>query len=324
MSISPGASPRDSGKRFLLERVPWVLGFFPSLRRKGLDLHFQKDRISIIDKKHRRQIWLSRANVVYVRDMLDYFDYYFNAVEPFQQPSMLGGYLVVDYSSQRFHRVAGFSDFPILCPSLVEPYQTCQQYLEFAQLKEGQTVLDLGCYSGLTAIAFSNVVKGAGRVISVEPDPSNFSACAYNFYLHNRVTALKNITLLPLAVSGISGTLRFSSEGAMGSSAVSLVGAYRGSVLEIPCVTLDELVKQSGVKQVDFIKMDIEGSELDVLRAAGSFFKNHRPRVIIEPHVVGGKLNAQEVIDCLTNYNYQCELIEQLGVSLPLVTAVPA
>jgi FkbM family methyltransferase len=313
----------DSYKRFVLERTPWILRFLPVLRGKGIQLKFTNDHIAVIDRISRRQIWINRANAAYVPDMVSSFDYYFGAVEPFKQPSSVGGYWVVDYSSPRIHQVTGFADFPVLCPSLVEAYQTCEQYLEFAQLKEGQTVFDLGCYSGLTAIAFSKAVKERGRVISVEPDPSNFAASSLNIGLHGRVNGLKNITLLKLAVSGNNGTLKFSSEGSMGSSAVSIVGGYRGTVMKVPCVTLEDLAKQSGVEHVDFIKMDIEGSELDVIHNGKAFIQKHRPKLIIEPHVVNGNLNADELISCLSGYGYRCDMIEQLGVSLPLVTAIP-
>lgn len=312
----------ESCKRFILEKTPWALAFLPVIRGKGLQVGLSKDHIAIVDKNRRHQIWISRANAAYVPDMVNSFEYYFSAVKPFQQPIFMGGYYVVDYSSPRIHQVSGFIDFPVLCPSLVEPYQTCEQYLKFANLKEGQTVLDLGCYSGLTAIAFSKAVKESGRVISVEPDPTNFSASMANIDMHRRLNGLDNITLLPIAVSGKSGKLRFSSEGSMGSSAASIVGGYRGTNLEIPCVTLEDLARENGAECVDFIKMDIEGAELDVVRNAEEFLKKYKPKLIIEPHVVDGQLNANDLVDCLWGYGYQCEIIEQYGVSLPLVTAI--
>ncbi len=318
----------DSSKRLLKERAPLAYDCLHAARVKRLArgrqlrVQYSKDRIAIVDRARKRQIWLSRANAIYTSDMAIFFEYYFNAVAPFQLPG--GGDQVVDYSTPRFHKVTGFEDFPVLFPSLAEPYQTCEQYLDFARLQEGQTVFDLGCYSGLTAIAFSKAVGGTGRVISVEPDPRNFSACVENVNLHRRVNGLDTITLLPVAVSSTSGRLKFSAEGSMGSSAVSIVGAHRGAVIEIPCTTLDDLAKQSGVERVAFIKMDIEGSELEVIRNAGSFLRVHQSRLIIEPHIVNGALCTGELIALLTSYGYECNVIAQIGLSAPLLTATPA
>ena len=311
----------DNLKRFLLSHTPWVLNMHPSVRGSHLSLNSERDRFRIVDRD--REIWVSRKNAVYVPDMFTSFDYYFNAVEPFLQSTDSGFIKIVDYSTPRIHNVSGFHDFPVHCPSLVEPYQTCEQYLEFAQLNEGQTVLDLGCYSGLTAIAFSKAVRGAGRVVSVEPDPTNFRASEKNLDLHHRFGGFNNVTLLPLAVSGSTGVLTFSSEGSMGSSAVSMVGGYRGSVSKIPCMTLEDLVTHSGLNRVDFIKMDIEGSEIDVVQSSEKFFQKHRPRMIIEPHLINGRLNAPDIMNCLSGYGYRCQIIEQYGVHLPLVTAIP-
>lgn len=291
------------------------------MRGKGLQLRVKRDHIAIVDKDKRRQIWLSRNNAVYVPDMFNFFDYYFEAVEPFQQPAILGGHQIVDYSTPRFHRIAGFPDFPILCPSLAEPFVTCEQYLDFAQLSDGHTVFDLGCYSGLTAIAFSKSVGPTGRVVTLEPDPGNFAAAGDNIDLYSRISGVRNIDLLPLAVSGTKGKLTFSSEGSMGSSAASIVGAFRGRVIEIDCTTLGDLVEQTGVTRVDFIKMDIEGSELDVIRNAGEFLSTYKPRMIIEPHIVDGQLDSDAVVACLNEYGYRCDTITQFGVTLPLITA---
>lgn len=300
-----------------------MLGYLPSIVGRGYAIRSSPDRLTISDVAGRRQIWLSRANAVYAHDVVTSFDYYFSAVEPFEQPTSAGGWRVVDYSSPRIHRVPGFPDFPVMFPSLAEPYQTCEQYLEFAQLRAGQTVLDLGCYAGLTAVAFSKAVTGSGRVISAEPDPVNFAVTAKNLDLHRRVNALGNIQVLPVAISDSEGTLAFSSEGSMGSSAVAIVGGYRGRVTEVPCVTLEGLLARGGGDRVDFIKMDIEGAERAVIRGAGAFLRKHRPRIIIEPHVIEGNLTADEVVANLTSYGYRCAIIKQFGVALPLVTAIP-
>lgn len=313
----------DFSKRFLLERTPWVLRFLPSLRNSKLNIKFDTDRVKIIDKQTTREIWISRQNSVYTPDIANHFDYYFSAVEPYDQNCLNSSKTIVDYSSPRFHKVTGFPDFPILCPSLVEPFQTCQQYLDFAELKQGEIVFDLGCYSALTAIAFSKAVGKSGRIISAEPDGYNYDASIQNVEMHERINELKNISITKIAISGENGVLTFNSEGSMGSAASEITGGYRGDQTKIPCITLDELAKRHEVKKVDFIKMDIEGSEVAAITCSRDFFQKHRPRIIIEPHFVNGKLTSEMIVKTLTDYGYKCNEIEQMGVSLPLITAKP-
>lgn len=270
-----------------------------------------------------RSIRISRTNAVYLLDMMNSFDYYFDSARSI--PTKAAGQTrhVVDFSTPRFQAISGFDDFPIMSSSLTEPFITSQQYLDFAQLKEGDVVFDLGSYSSLTSIAFSKAVGSTGKVIALEPDPTNHSCCKINIEQHARSNNLSNIQLINAAVSDTNSTLRFSSEGSMGSSAANLVGSYRGTLIDVPCLTLEDIARQSQSKKVDFIKMDIEGSELAALESSTIFFEKFRPRMIIEPHIVNGALSDAPIMAFLSKLGYECLIIEQIGVQLPLVTAVP-
>lgn len=281
-------------------------------------------RLEILDPSERRAIWLSRGNAVYVPDMMNSFDYYFGSADSFGCRIGREEYEVVDFSTPRFQRVRGFDDFPLLCPSLTEPFLTAQQYLDFASLTEGAVVLDLGCYSALTSIAFSKVVGPRGRVVALEPDPKNFRAARTNVEQHLRFSGLENITLKQAAAHSGRGVLQFSSEGAMGSASASFVGSYRGDLIEVQALGLNELAADEGLDRVDFVKMDIEGAEETVLEGARAFLRRYRPKLIIEPHVVGGRLSDDPVMAILRSEGYRCEVIVQTGVELPLVTATPA
>jgi FkbM family methyltransferase len=157
-------------------------------------------------------------------------------------------------------------------------------------------------------------------VISLEPDPTNADACRRNLEAHVLHGGVDNVTLCQ-AAAGTGATLRFSAEGSMGSSAVSYVGGYRGRVIEVDSLSLQQIVHNHELERVDFIKIDIEGAELDLLRDSRAVLAEFRPRLMIEAHVVGGRLDADELVQCLASYGYTCSVIEQHGVALPLVTA---
>src|SRR5665647_2070924 len=89
--------------------------------------------IKIVNDKGQ-EIWLR-----------DSHDYYFNATHPLSLKANYSPRIIVDYSEEKEHWIKGLNDFPILCPSLPEVYSSIQQYLDFAKLKEGDVVWDLGC-----------------------------------------------------------------------------------------------------------------------------------------------------------------------------------
>lgn len=309
-----------------------VTNHFPSLishladetALSGLKIKSWPNCIDIIDEASARMIRVNRANSVYVLDMINSFDYYFSSAAPISIQSKGKRYKAVDFSTPRFHQVDGFLDFPLMCPSLTEPYITAQQYLDFAELTEGMVAIDLGSYSGLTSIAFSKAVGATGKVIALEPDPVNYEAAQTNIAYHTRINNLDNIVLMHAAASSKKGVLSFSSEGAMGSADASLVGNYRGKLVEVESLGLADIVEVNQLERVDFVKMDIEGSEEQVLAASEDFFRRFKPRIIIEPHLVNKVLSDKTISAILQSYGYKCENISQHGVLSPLVTGYPA
>lgn len=139
--------------------------------------------------------------------------------------------------------------------------------------------------------------------------------------------SLKNV--LNLHIDTIFGAvwnhcdgLQFSSEVNMGSSASEIVGESRGDNKIVKSFTLSKIVEAGSFDSIDFIKCDVEGAEA-VIFEDGEFFDKFRPRIIIEPHLVSGKVTTEKCINDLSKFGYRCELINQTGVTLPLLQCYP-
>jgi FkbM family methyltransferase len=259
---------------------------------------------------------VATRHLIYLDDILNSFDYYYGAVEPVE----VDGKSIVDYSLPGFHLLKDFDLFPVFLPSFAEPFVTCSQYLEFAKLREGDVVLDLGAYCGITSIAFAERVGKNGKVIAVEADPENQRALEKNAALYSRLGGAA-IDIVRAAVWKDCNGISFSSEGNMGSSAIEIVGHGRGNIVQSPSITLDSIAEQYSLSRVAFIKCDVEGAELHIFNS--EFLRNFRPRIIIEPHIVNGVLCHEAVANRLRALDYRIEFIQQTGVALPLVCAVP-
>ena len=266
-------------------------------------------------------IRINRGNAVYAVDMMNSFEYYFEAVDPVVTHRGTSTVALVDFSAPKSHWLRGFENFAVICPSLAEPYVTIQQYLDLASLTPGAVVIDLGSYSGLTSIAFSKAVGPTGRVIAVEPDPANFAASRANIETHRTRNGLANIDLLQAAIADRTGEIALSAEGAMGSAATSVVGSYRGRTVLVKAFTLQDIADRFDLSRVDFVKMDVEGAEGPVVAAAETFLRRFEPTLVIEPYVVGGELSEQGLRRDFERFGYTCATIEQIGVSLPLLKA---
>lgn len=283
----------------------------------GVSVRYGTDYIDV--SKGKSVIRLGYGHEVYLLDCVMSFDYYFQAVKPLE----LSDRKIVDFSTPRFHEIAGFDNFPVLIPSIPEPYVTLDQYLSFARLKDGDVVLDLGVYAGLTSIVFSRAVGPAGRVFGFEADRTNFDVAATNLQLARRFGFPANVVVVPKAVWSHEEGLEFSVEGAMGSSAALFVGRDRGSVVNVPTITLDAFSSQQSLARIDFIKMDIEGAEVQVLESSHHLLSRFRPRIIIEPHLIDGQMTTDRCCAILTDTGYATRIVDQYGVSLPLIEAWP-
>jgi len=260
---------------------------------------------------------IRRAHDFYLTHIVENFDFYFGSVVPMPE----GNRLLVDMSGPRFHRLRGFSDLPFLFPSHTEPYEATEEYLKFACLSAGQVVLDIGAYSGVTSISFAKAVGESGHVYAFEADAVNYQCAAENVELAARWMGTKNITLVHKAMWSHCEGILFSNELAMGSSAVEITGGGRGSETRVASTTLEDFCREHNLEQVDLIKIDIEGAEVEVLEHAVRWLTGRKARLIVEPHLVSGTLSTERCVAVLEKAGFSVRLTEQAGVFPPLILA---
>ena len=274
-------------------------------------------------RKGSQILRLGVHHMIYLYGIILEFDFYFKSVAPL----VYADKEIVDFSEPKYHDVIGYDRHPIYFPAIAEPIFATNQYLDFAKLKPRDVVLDLGAYSGLTSILFKDLVGHEGTVIAVEADRQNIDAIEKNFKLYKNITN-SSIDLVYGAMWNHNNGIEFSSEGSMGSSAVSIVGVpeFRGGQNEkINSYTLSELVKLKNLSRVDFIKCDIEGAE-EVIFEDKEFFNKCQPKIIIEPHDTihtTRDLIIKKIVRDLEKYNYQFNEIDQIGSDLPLFECYP-
>lgn len=133
---------------------------------------------------------------------------------------------------------------------------TVQRFKEVVKL--GMTVIDIGSYLGYYSIIASRLVGPSGRIYSFEPNPESF------FYMYRNVVAnhCGNVVAYRKAVSfqGGNRNLYINREDVTRTSLFPRTGTGRSILVE--STTVDEVV---GSKEVDVVKIDVEGAELHVL-----------------------------------------------------------
>ena len=144
------------------------------------------------------------------------------------------------------------------------------RYKDIVGAKEGDVVLDCGVYTGNTALYFSSCVGETGIVHAFEAMPSNFEVLAENL----KEAGLSNVLAYNFAICEGKKKVRFNEDG--GSSRASNSGK-----VEVQGISIDEFVDEYQIQRVDYLKMDIEGSECSGLEGGIKTIRTFRPKLAI-------------------------------------------
>lgn len=165
------------------------------------------------------------------------------------------------------------------------------------------TILDIGANIGITSYYFSQFAK---MVYSLEPAFEHFNI----FTKMVAFNKIENIKPIKKALYLKNGTLPFYHN--PNATMYSLHQAVHDSKLKsekVECTTLEDLFKQEKIKHVDFMKLDIEGTEAEVL--SHSSFKNVASKIdtiIVERHKWSGR-HPNQLVDALKMNGYRVEQI---------------
>jgi FkbM family methyltransferase len=165
----------------------------------------------------------------------------------------------------------------------------------------GNIVFDVGAHIGCYTIQAARAVDHFGKLIALEPDQSNRQQLERNLSL-NHIT---NYTVVPLAAWSKTESIRRS------PSEVSVwnkIDEIKGSKT-IDAIRLDDVVSRLSVPRVDWIKMDIEGTEVGALEDSQETLQRFHPVLFIEFHET-----LEELKNLLSSIGY---LIQRAAFDCP-------
>ncbi len=171
--------------------------------------------------------------------------------------------------------------------------------------KPGANVIDIGAHIGLFSIIASKIVGDGGKVYAFEPSPTTHAFLQQTIKLNkaeNSIQTFKN------AVSSKAGTTKFYISDDVvdnSNSLVSYLDDRKLKGIDIVLTTVDDFVAEKKIKQLSFIKIDVEGAEYDTLRGAENTFKILRPYCMVGIHPVAIKAKGDSLED-IFNFITQC------------------
>ena len=146
--------------------------------------------------------------------------------------------------------------------------------------KQGGWVFDVGGNVGVFSVAVAQQVASDARVVAFEPLPGNVARLRENL----ERCGLGNVDIAEVAAASAPGETDFlATDDSAYSGLVASVGEGRkGHVVRVPLATIDSIWESRGSPRVCFMKLDIEGGELEALRGATRLLERCRPVLMVE------------------------------------------
>lgn len=196
------------------------------------------------------------------------------------------------------YRSSDYDDLNMMCRENLAFWESKSRKI-FSQLsKTSNVVFDIGSYSGiytLLAAKSNNNVK----TYSFEPNPELFIILSKNI----KINRLKNSKIETLALDENEGVATLYINHERFSSAASLKkNSNQGASFQVKKTTLDSFVNREKITNIDLMKIDVEGYEINVLKGSLKSLTNFRPIILMESL---SKDSLLEQKNFLTKFGYQ-------------------
>jgi len=169
-------------------------------------------------------------------------------------------------------------------------------------VKPGSTVIDIGANIGLHTLRSALLTGEKGKVIAIEPSTWAINKLRQNLELNpdlNRIVEIRHHALgdkIELLITlGFQSSYRLNGKNKIYSEVIDVL-------------TLDSIADQNSLKHVDFMKIDVDGHELHILRGAKNMLSLSKPVLVVEftPSYSNTYLSElAEIIEFLALLGYQ-------------------
>jgi len=159
------------------------------------------------------------------------------------------------------------------------------RYEKYYKVQKDDVVLDCGANDGSISLVYSQKVGRDGHVFSFEPDFQNIVTFNKNKSLNDNSS---NIKLVKKGIWDEEDSLVFYESGTVGSSIFYEGENSKKQVIEV--VSIDSFSKNEKIEKLNFIKMDIEGAEIEALEGAIESIEKYTPNFAIASyHIVNNE-----------------------------------
>ena len=175
-------------------------------------------------------------------------------------------------------------------------------------VRPGNIVFDIGANEGVMSACAATLVGADGCVVAIEPQSRLLDLLEINLALNSR--GLYHI--VHGAVSDRDDdrvTVSLHAEGNTGGSSIVRKYRWSGKSEQVATYTVEHIAKLFGIDHIDFVKIDVEGYEPEVVRALHPFFKDRRiGKALIDYHAAilrARGISSESIHDGIVKFGYK-------------------
>ncbi len=139
--------------------------------------------------------------------------------------------------------------------------QPLKNFIKNSRLNEGDVIINGGGDNGKENDSFVNIVGTKGQIYTFDP-------------FHNKKSKKQNIKNFKCLLYKNSGKVKFHYDG-------SRSRIVENNGVDIDCISIDDFVIENKIDKIDFITLDTEGAEIDILMGAVNTIKRFKPKLAI-------------------------------------------
>jgi FkbM family methyltransferase len=226
-------------------------------------------------------------------------------------------YKILKHSNEPFLKVKMPKyNFQFYCRNNKDDFTTMtmreDEIIDHFNTKQGDIVVDVGAHIGKYTIIASKRVGANGKVIAIEAHPGNYEMLNRNIKLNG----LTNVIPLNYAVYSEETNIKLFLPGeklnrTIYNTLILSRATDKEKFVEVNANTLDNILQQGGIShgEVNWIKIDVEGAELEVLKGAHDIMSNSKNiTFLIEIHnLEDGKNLYRPIMDLMEKHNFKVE-----------------
>lgn len=197
-----------------------------------------------------------------------------------RERDILRSALADENSRAYFDRVSTF--YATMDPSVLWPNPSCRSHYGYAadgaEPGPGAVIVDCGAFTGDTLPYFLDATGRDCRVYAIEAFTSNYQRLTETI---SGLDATKQITAMHIAVGAKPGEVSIIGDTAYADGGAGMAVSGRETTERVRCETLDDLFRDGSRGRVSYIKIDVEGADLDVLKGSARLLREMKPVVAV-------------------------------------------